>query len=227
VFKSFRKTVANSIRNFNFADRDKKKQIFDLASQRHQRGFPPRKPDSSSLGDAINWEWILDSAELLSSDVLIVSRDGDYGLLRQNECYMNDWLSEEFKNRVSPKRKAALTPSLTAALKSLGVKVTAAEEQEEQHIIDQSGPPPRYPPFWGLLLDAIKNENLPLHECLKASHFVSVANNTLSIHYTIEKTQLAYVVDSARKAIEVLLLRAVGQSWRVSVVLHHEPDYRP
>jgi len=154
VFRSFSRIVDNSFRNFNFASPDDKKRIFDLALQRHQRGFPPRKPDTNSMGDAINWEWILDTAKLMSSDVLIVSRDGDYGLVRDNAYHLNDWLFQEFKSRVSPKKKAELTPSISAALKRLDVRVTAAEEREEQNIIVQSlGRGTRlFPPFWPVVL---------------------------------------------------------------------------
>ena len=168
MFRSFRRIVDNSFRNFNFANAEKKLKVFDFVDRRHQRGFPPRKPDANSLGDAINWEWIFDSAELLSSNVLIVSRDGDYGLLGQGLCYLNDWLSQEFKSRVSPKRKAELIPSLSAALKKLNVKVTPAEKRKEQNLISRSLPPPRYPAFWNFLLKVIKNKNPAISTACKA-----------------------------------------------------------
>src|SRR6266478_6874545 len=165
VFKSFKRIIANSFRNLKFAEPEKKKQIFDFAMQRYQRGFPPRKKQDHSVGDAINWEWILDCAQTLSADVLIVSRDGDFGASLDKTFYLNDWLSQEFKERVSMKRKAELTLSLSQALKKLNVKVTAAEEKEEQSIIEQKAVPAlpvrpapidfpdfhekEVPPFWG------------------------------------------------------------------------------
>ena len=49
-------------------------------------------------------------------ELLIVSRDGDFGLQLNKNYYLNDWLNQEFKERVSMKRKAELTPSLAQAL---------------------------------------------------------------------------------------------------------------
>src|SRR5580765_7471463 len=41
---------------------------------------PPRKPNDTSMGDAINWEWIVECAKTLNGSVIIVSRDRDYGV---------------------------------------------------------------------------------------------------------------------------------------------------
>ncbi len=185
VFKSFRRIVDNSLRNFNFADREKQQQIFGLAARRHQRGFPPRKPDANSIGDAINWEWIVDTAILMSSDVLIVSRDGDYGLLRQNACNLNDWLLQEFKQRVSSKRNVVLAPSLSAALKMLNVKVTAAEEKEERNIIDQMflrivSVPPN---FWQTVIERVKAVIPRIHQLLLGTDCLLLDNGDLMISF--------------------------------------------
>jgi hypothetical protein len=65
VFKSFKRVVANSAHNLKTAHEEKKKQILDFALLRSQRGFPPRKKQDHSIGDAINWEWLLDCAHTL------------------------------------------------------------------------------------------------------------------------------------------------------------------
>jgi hypothetical protein len=53
--------------------------IRNLARKRFALGYPPRKHNATSLGDSINWEWIIHCA-INSKDyhnVLIVSRDSD------------------------------------------------------------------------------------------------------------------------------------------------------
>jgi len=190
VFKSFSRIVANSSRNFNFLRPEQNKRIFELALQRHERGFPPRKPDAQSMGDAINWEWILDSAKLSLSDVLIVSRDGDYGLLRGGVCYLNDWLAGEFRNRVSPKRKAELIPSLSQALKQLKIKVTVAEEREEENIIKRQIRPLAFqklrsvpPGFWQAVLDRVKNSDPHIYIYLNETDSLLLENGNLMIYF--------------------------------------------
>ena len=50
-----------------------------LALRRFLLGYPPRKKNDTSYGDAVNWEWIIHCGNLDSSRIIIVSRDGDYG----------------------------------------------------------------------------------------------------------------------------------------------------
>jgi len=76
-----------------------------LARKRHLLGQPPRKQSDTSIGDALNWEWIVHCAHEKTTDVLIVSRDQDFGPTYQKSAYINDWLSAEFKTRVSRKKK--------------------------------------------------------------------------------------------------------------------------
>src|SRR5205823_4793797 len=115
--------------------------IFGRALQRFQRGFPPRKKEDTSIGDAVNWEWVVECADSNGSDVLLVSRDGDFGLRLDGKHYLNDGLEQEFKERVSQKRKAEFTTSLAQALRRLAVPVTNAEEEEEKKIIAQKAAP--------------------------------------------------------------------------------------
>src|SRR5262249_40992388 len=51
-----------------------------LAFKRFILGYPPRKKADTSIGDAINWEWIIMCAEKGKCNVIIVSRDSDYGV---------------------------------------------------------------------------------------------------------------------------------------------------
>jgi hypothetical protein len=78
----------------------KQSSIRPLARERFALGYPPRKDKDTSNGDALNWEWIVDCAKESQRSVIIVSRDGDYGLTFDKESYLNDWLRHEFSERV-------------------------------------------------------------------------------------------------------------------------------
>ena len=106
-----------------------------LAGKRFVLGYPPRKNNDTSIGDAINWEWIVACAAEDKRDIVIVSRDADYGVTFGNESYINDWLLREFKQRVSKKGRVVLTGKLSEALKYLDQPVTAQEEAGEAELI--------------------------------------------------------------------------------------------
>ena len=98
-----------------------------------------RKPRDTSLGDALNWEWLIKCAETTkNANVLIVSRDSDYGLPQGENSILNDWLKAEFEARVRPRRKIELTPKLTVALKKLAEVVTAEDEAVETAVLEAS-----------------------------------------------------------------------------------------
>jgi predicted metal-dependent hydrolase len=120
-------------------DREDKRRfaIRRLARKRFFLGYPPRKKNDTSYGDAINWEWIIDCATQSGKDIVIVSRDGDYGITYQNSSHLNDWLYQEFKQRVSQKRKIILTASLAEGLKIVHAKVTKEMEEEEERIMKE------------------------------------------------------------------------------------------
>ena len=109
------------------------------ASDRFERGAPPRKSDDTTIGDEINWEWTIYCATQSQKNVAIVSRDLDYGVVVNNEPILNDWLREEFRTRVPNDRKVHLTNRLSAALKFAEIPVSAQEEKaEEQAIADRA-----------------------------------------------------------------------------------------
>src|SRR5690606_22634600 len=84
-------------------------EIRRLARKRFLLGYPPRKDSDLSIGDAINWEWIVRCAQTSGNDVVIVSRDQDYGVRFADRPIINDWLLQEFKERVSRRRRLVLT----------------------------------------------------------------------------------------------------------------------
>lgn len=140
VFRSLNRIFDTNSR-YNLRRPDKKRyEIRSLARKRFVLGYPPRKPSDTSIGDAINWEWIVRCAQ--DSDehhnILIVSRDGDYGITYNGEPVLNDWLRREFKARVSKKRKIELTNKLTIALRKMDEVVPAEDEQAEDKIISTS-----------------------------------------------------------------------------------------
>jgi hypothetical protein len=110
----------------------KTREIRRVALKRFWLGYPPRKDGDTSYGDAINWEWIVACASQAKSDVVIVSRDSDYG-----EGYINDWLAEEFTERVGKSCRVSLTDKLTTALKLLEVEVTPEEEAAEEELLQE------------------------------------------------------------------------------------------
>jgi len=124
---------------FNLRRPDKRRfEIRRLARKRCSLGYPPRKPNAISLGDSIHWEWIIACArpsERERHDVMIVSRDGDFGATLGKISIINDWLLREFKERVSPQRQIVLLTRLTDALKKLDEHVNPADVKAEDRII--------------------------------------------------------------------------------------------
>jgi hypothetical protein len=110
-------------------------RILRHARRRFSLGYPPRKGKDDSMGDAVNWEWIIECARVGKRSVIIVSRDNDYGLTFDRVRHLNEWLHQEFSERVGGKSKVELTDSLAAALKEAKVRVTKAEEKAEGELI--------------------------------------------------------------------------------------------
>lgn len=120
--------------------RDKKIRfnIRRLAWKRFILGYPPRKKDDTSIGDAINWEWIIHCSKEYQAHVVIATRDSDYGYQSKSEPILNDWLKQEFKDRVSRTRKIHLTNRLTHAFKLAAIKVKKKEIEEEERFVEES-----------------------------------------------------------------------------------------
>lgn len=107
-----------------------------LALKRFYLGYPPRKKGDNSIGDAINWEWIVDCASRTDKHVIIVTRDSDFGISHSDNNYINDWLLIEFKERISQKRKIILTDKLNVAFKLVQIPVTQEMIEEENKIVE-------------------------------------------------------------------------------------------
>ncbi|KGD66544.1 hypothetical protein Y5S_00211 [Alcanivorax nanhaiticus] len=139
VFNNLEK-IFRSKSDFNLtkehADRDR---IIRLAVKRFMLGYPPRKKNDTSIGDALNWEWIIACAQKSQKNIVLVTRDGDYGATLKNESYINDWLCQEFKERVSGEQNVILTASLAKAFRFIDVPVTQEMLDEEERIIESYG----------------------------------------------------------------------------------------
>lgn len=112
--------------------------IRNRAFRRFIQGCPPRKKNDTSIGDAINWEWMVECALIKKAELVIVTRDSDYGLTIDNITYVNDHLRHEFSDRVSQRRNILLYSKLSDALKHFKRDVTADEKKEEEEIVTLS-----------------------------------------------------------------------------------------
>lgn len=109
-------------------------RIRRLARKRFLLGYPPRKDTDNSIGDAINWEWIIDCATRTEKDIIVVTRDTDFGAIYNGNSYINDWLKKEFQERVGRKRKLLLTDKLSVALTAIDEVVTQDMLEAEQQM---------------------------------------------------------------------------------------------
>lgn len=117
-------------------DSPEKAAVRRKALRRFLHGCAPRKKNDTSYGDAFNWEWMVHCAVAENAEIVIVSRDSDFGVVFENKVYVNDHLRQEFSERVSHKRKLLLFTRLSEALKHFAIGVTpqevAAETEFEQ-----------------------------------------------------------------------------------------------
>ena len=116
-------------------DNSLRRGIRSRALKRFLHGCPPRKKNDTSIGDAINWEWMVECVTRRKAGLIIVSRDSDYGATVDNVSYINDHLRQEFSERVSRKRRLSLCSRLSDALKLFKVDVSAQEEESENELM--------------------------------------------------------------------------------------------
>lgn len=134
VFKTVER-LFNSNRPYSLHERHPEvSSIRHEAWQRFTAGWPPRKASDTSMGDAINWEWILWCIRKSGKDVIIVTQDGDYGTKIGQSIYPNDRLVDEVKG-IDKRRKIVLLNRLALALREMQVRVTKREEEEEEQTL--------------------------------------------------------------------------------------------
>jgi hypothetical protein len=140
-------------------------EVRESAEKRFKLGYPPRKDVDTSFGDAINWEWIIRCAKSSGHSVVLVSRDTDYGASVDGQLVLNDWLREEFRDRVAKNRQIVLTDRITEGLKKLAVAVTAQEEHATEHLAPSNlltpDPVQGLPPGWVNFGFSAQTQSLP------------------------------------------------------------------
>lgn len=82
---------------------------------------------------------MIDCAIANKAELVIVSRDADYGVEVGKQAFINDHLQQEFRERVSKKRKLLLYTRLSDALKHFKVRVTVRETEEEEEMLRKLG----------------------------------------------------------------------------------------
>lgn len=149
--------------------------IRQKAENRFKLGYPPRKPGDTSMGDAVNWEWMVECVTTSKRDLVIVSRDTDYGIRSKEGRILNDWLRHEFAERTGGSNRVFLTDRLAEAFELIAVPVSPAEVAEENAMLRRQTAIGRIMLAWGekwlelsplqrQLLDtfaAVTSENFP------------------------------------------------------------------
>lgn len=137
VYKSLQKLFKNKS-DLNLSRENKLRfSIRKLALKRFMLGYPPRKKDDNSIGDAINWEWIINCSVKSNKNVIIVSRDSDYGIIdSKSGGFLNDWLNQEFKERTKNRKKVILTDRLSYAFQLVEIPVSKEMIEEEEALIN-------------------------------------------------------------------------------------------
>jgi arsenate reductase-like glutaredoxin family protein len=108
--------------------------MIERARLRADLGNPPGK--KSSIGDAINWEWLLSQEmDFWGDELILISADGDFeselSRGRPREYLLREWSSKH------PFSSLVLSKSLTDFLKSRFPDIQLAEEFEKIKLIEE------------------------------------------------------------------------------------------
>lgn len=145
VFKTLMQIFQSSSSHVLTRDMPVRREIKDLALKRFLLGYPPRKRNDTSFGDALNWEWIIECGKQHQGRILIVSRDSDFGVMTQKQHFLNDQLLREYRDRVGPKRSIGYTTKLSDALAELQVHVPEKEIKAEAEHLEKRADVPLHP----------------------------------------------------------------------------------
>ena len=83
--------AANTPYSLSRSKEKEQKKALRLAWRRFLLGYPPRKATDTSIGDAVNWEWIVNCTKQANANVVIVSRDSDYGVHLKGDGLPAPW----------------------------------------------------------------------------------------------------------------------------------------
>src|SRR5690606_29447437 len=70
--------------------------------------------------------------------IVIVTRDSDYGVIVKGKMFLNDWLRQEFKERVKGRQRLLLTHKLADGLRAVHATVTEDMEDAERDLLQSS-----------------------------------------------------------------------------------------
>lgn len=191
VFRTLQRVFKNDS-EYNLG-RDKKIRfaIRNLARKRFVLGYPPRKQHDTSIGDAVNWEWIIHCATVSKMNVILVTRDTDYGIGYDGKFYLNDWLRLEFKGRISQKRNIVLTDRLAEAFKLAAIAVSPAAEKEEKEFVAEPAIQSAGPPLLETVANFAAQLRVPPGVLLEQLHAAGSVKSDTDAHITEEdKSQL-------------------------------------
>ena len=134
IYKSLQRLFKSKSEYRLNRDHKERRLLKHKARTRSILGYPPKKKDDSTIGDALNWEWIIYCAKNSTKDIILVTRDSDYFQRIDSTITINTWLAHEFKDRVSQQRKIYLYDNLSEAFKKVGIKVSSEEEDSENQL---------------------------------------------------------------------------------------------
>lgn len=151
VYKFLYEISSNPSKNYLTDIHNNMPECKKSASDKLHLAYPPSKKNERSMGDLLNWEWIIYCANTFSKDVIIVSNDKDFGNSIKDHCHLNEWLKNDFNTRTQKKQNILLTNKLTHGFEMLNVKVPkdAIKEEKQFQNIHNRG-----------LLSALLGENL-------------------------------------------------------------------
>jgi len=132
VFQSFQRLLKKPTSLFLAEDSVDRRKIERVALRRFLAGYPPRKKDDTSIGDSINWEWMISCCKKESANLVIVSRDSDFGCTLNGKSYVNDWLKNEYHSRLSRHHTIQLFDTLADGLRLFGVSAGKEVKKDEQ-----------------------------------------------------------------------------------------------
>jgi hypothetical protein len=139
VYKVFNNIFSSPHEHVLTRDMNVRHKIKRLAWRRFMLGYPPRKKNDTSIGDALNWEWIIHCANNLSGKFFIVTRDSDFGSEYLKKPYLNDQLKKEFKHADVQRMRNIITKDFTGSTKSQSGYKRVDEQHEEGEIWEEGG----------------------------------------------------------------------------------------
>lgn len=114
---------------------DTSDSVYEVAKKRVALGKPPKKSKDTSIGDAVNWELLVEKCRpTLGSrkSIQIVAEDGDY-YSKFDDSVASKYLLDEWKSRVDT--DISFFKDLKAFFKFNEIQVEATDDQKRKELI--------------------------------------------------------------------------------------------